>query len=458
MLDRDLIFEEFIAAPGFKFSAWTERLNRPEIDDLISGTLDAEQPLEPTKLMVIPGGAPEHLAQLLRRDGRPYHEGPSPQKLYHRLKTMLRDADSPYSVKDLTETIPPELSADVAAVLVEFDAIPADSLELTIHNKSDPEGWVCGNYTDSCMSFGKPINDDYMTNPGAQYLTVKQRGRIVAQSVLLEAADPEGNKVIVVDNIEVANNYQHLSSEIATAYQKFWQSFEEDIYFGAGFTDVSLPGELMENRLTLRHPVMYADANRPVITKLTGEVTDNRMVVATVDIHDHDQMAEIDRLSYPERLTMGREGFASIYDGYMLAETPPAVQSLRVTVDGQLAGYLLTSAAAGGEIYVEDLVVHPDFRGQGVAKKLVTQLVESAAIQRTPIEMYLREGTSLEAFYTEPNAEWVQRVGYRVASFDQLDRREGGDLFKYIRLQPMEAMGEITAGREVAQVDFHELV
>lgn len=74
---------------------------------------------------------------------------------------------------DLLDSVPTDLEEEVIRLLREQEVNVGPIVEAQIHDKSDPEGWVCGNYTDCCMPFGDPKNDDYMFNRSTQYFTVK---------------------------------------------------------------------------------------------------------------------------------------------------------------------------------------------------------------------------------------------------------------------------------------------
>ena len=126
-----------------------------------------------------------------------------------------------------------------------------------IHKKSDPKGWVAGDYTDCCMRYGTSKNYDYMEHLDTAFFTVSvvdEYGQedMIAQSVLVAAknnADRTKNAkflnkekdypVLAIDNIEVANRGVKYSPAIAKAYQNFFPKHFPDklVILGTSYND-----------------------------------------------------------------------------------------------------------------------------------------------------------------------------------------------------------------------------
>lgn len=83
------------------------------------------------------------------------------------------------------------------------------SLGIEIARKSDPRGWVCGDYTDCCMPFTSSKNEQYLLREDMSYFLVSRNDAtgnsdLVGQSVLVYGED-EKTITVAIDNIEIAN-------------------------------------------------------------------------------------------------------------------------------------------------------------------------------------------------------------------------------------------------------------
>ncbi len=114
------------------------------------------------------------------------------------------------------------------------------------------------------MPFGDYKNTDYMFNPSCQYFTIKYNGRIVAQSVVIDGRNRQDNSdVVILDNIEVANNYKNLSPLLARVYQIFWAEYtSRPVKVGTGYSDlIPSGGKLEQNIYEPKTYVQYSDAS-----------------------------------------------------------------------------------------------------------------------------------------------------------------------------------------------------
>jgi hypothetical protein len=251
-------------APGFDFPALQRMHQDPRFEELLEGSFDERQPFQPDRqeIMVQPLAHLVDEALGSRKRGVP-GRAQRTGALFHKLKHLLKDRKSSQSVVDLTKQVPDELTEPVAALLAEHGVTPEEALVVELHAKSDPEGWVTGNYTDSCMPFGDTKTTDYMFNPGAQFFTVQYRGRTIATSVVIDCQDRQsGQRTVLLDNIEIANNYKSMQPAIEEAYRTFWKEYTgRRIVLGAREKDPTLQGtHLIGARIKPIHPVLYSDA------------------------------------------------------------------------------------------------------------------------------------------------------------------------------------------------------
>jgi len=123
------------------------------------------------------------------------------------------------------------------------------TLVMQIAKKSDPNGWVCGDYTDCCMPFTSDKNREYLLREDLAYFLLSIQNndgskKIIAQSVLVSAQDKDHHPEVAIDNIEIANKaikyreviakaYQNLKEELASRYQN--QKFK--IVIGTSYND-----------------------------------------------------------------------------------------------------------------------------------------------------------------------------------------------------------------------------
>lgn len=99
------------------------------------------------------------------------------------------------------------------------------TLGVEIARKSNPEGWVCGDYTDCCMPFTSEKNQEYVMREDMSYFLVSRNDAsgekdIIGQSVLVYGEN-ERMITIACDNIEIANRSVTRGERavVAKAYQ-----------------------------------------------------------------------------------------------------------------------------------------------------------------------------------------------------------------------------------------------
>lgn len=215
--------------PGMDFAALEEMCGQREFHELLRGDFDAFQPFSSFEVLVAPKHDVATIVQtsLGSRKNNTPGTAADPAKLYHDLKHLMKRRGVTGSPADLFESVPKQIEAEVLELVRGQDSYQEESTgplyRATLHDKSDPLGWVCGNYTDCCMPFGRSLNTDYMFNPDTQYFTIRRNGRIIAQSVVIAAQDAGTHEpVVVLDGLEIANNYRHLREDIIAVYRKVW--------------------------------------------------------------------------------------------------------------------------------------------------------------------------------------------------------------------------------------------
>ncbi|MFA6273616.1 MAG: hypothetical protein WC662_00465 [Candidatus Paceibacterota bacterium] len=196
---------DIISAPGFNLSAFKHLQEEERFKKLIEGELNKEQPFAPHKRIF----TAQPLNELLKEGLGSFKEKirgttQDPKGLFDSIRKIIQGREikrKPMQVQDLLREIPIEMEEEIIKLLQEQRVNTGPLLEATIHAKSDPDGWVCGNYTDCCMPFGDSKNTDYMFNKGTQYFTVKYNGRIIAQSVIVDSINNKKNESVVVLDI-----------------------------------------------------------------------------------------------------------------------------------------------------------------------------------------------------------------------------------------------------------------
>jgi len=133
-------------------------------------------------------------------------------------------------------------------------------LKVEIAKKSDPRGWVCGDYTNCCMPFTSSKNKEYALREDMSYFLISivdESGSedLVGQSVLVAARKQENKDKneevaskeaftikdadeIAIDNIEIANRATKYRLIIAQAYEELKKQFpDKKIVIGTSYND-----------------------------------------------------------------------------------------------------------------------------------------------------------------------------------------------------------------------------
>jgi len=443
---------EITSAPGFNLAALESMRRRADFQDLIEGKLDKEQPFQPHSRTF----AGRSLTEALR-EGLGSHKqkirgtAKDSKELFHALNQLVKGrelGEKKMTALDLLNSVPTDLEEDVIRLLREQQVDVGPIVEAQIHAKSDPEGWVCGNYTDCCMPFGASNNDNYMFNRSTQYFTIKYNGRTVAQSVVVDSRDREKNEdVVVLDNIEVANNYKNLSPLLANVYQTFWTEYtSKPVKVGTGYSDLVPPGgKLEQNRYQAKTRLSYSDATGSQIYDLPKrrgvESMDKVVTFANLSERDAELIAKMEAEAYPEGMAQGRAHVAEILQKQRDLEVPGAASSFVVRQGQEAAGYLLVlpeeSEVQSGErvAHVYDMVVLPKFRGSSIARKMMERVLDVASAYGVPIEAEARASTSYALLMNERIRRWFESKGFYLTKNEKLPQYLGGEDFYFVRFE-----------------------
>ena len=443
------------SAPGFNLSALESISKQQKFKDLLDGKLDIEQPFQPSKRMF----AGRDLTNILQEGLGSYRKkikgtANSPKKLFSQLKKLIKGRtinDEEMTVNDLLENVPIDLEEEVILLLQEQNVNIEPIIEAQIHAKSDPEGWVCGNYTDCCMPFGEQNNTDYMFNPSTQYFTIKQGGRIIAQSVIVDGQDKrDGSDVVILDNIEVARNYKKLTPLIARAYQTFWTEYtSKPVKVGTGYSDLIPPGGILEkNNFSSKTPLHYSDATGSRIydlPKIKGvESADQIVSFANLTERDAELIAKMEEKTYPEEMKQGKDHILDIIKKQRELEVPGAASSFIVRKGNEPAGYLLVlpekSEVNPDEhvAHIHDMAVLPKFQGTNIAKKMIQRMLDVASSYNVSIEMEARASTSYALLMNKRIQRWIESNGFSITTNEKIPEYLGGEDFYFIRLENNE--------------------
>ena len=452
---------DIISAPGFNLSALESMRRRADFQDLLEGKLDENQPFQPHRRLF--AGRP--LTEALRKGLGSYKQkirgtAVNPKRLFYALNQLVKGrkvGDREMQVTDLLDFVPIDLEEAIIKLLQDQKVDIGPIVEAQVHAKSDPEGWVCGNYTDCCMPFGDPKNDDYMFNPSTQYFTIKYNGRIVAQSVVVDSRDRETNEdVVILDNIEVAKNYKNLIPLLASVYQTFWTEYtSRPVKVGTGYSDLIPPGgRLEQNRYEPKTSLYYSDARGSQIydlPKLRGvEAMDKVITFSNLTERDAELIAKMEAEAYPEGMVQGKAHIMEILQKQRELEVPGAASSFLIRQGQEPAGYLLVlpeeSKVNSGErvAHVYDMVVLPKFRGSSLARKMMERVLDVASAYGVAIEAEARASTSYPLLMNERIKRWFESKGFHLTANEKLPEYLGGEDFYFVRFENRQN-AEVTA-------------
>lgn len=453
---------DIISAPGLNLAMLQSMLERDDVKQLFEGKFDEAQPFVPCKRIYTSRPLTELVREALgsRKEGV-RGKAKDPKGLFFQLQQLIKGREiegRQMQVADLFKFVPSDLEQEIIALLQEQEVKISPIIEAQIHAKSDPQGWVCGNYTDCCMPFGDPKNDDYMFNPSTQYFTVKYNGRIVAQSVVVDARDKRtGEDVIILDNIEVAHNYKNLSPLIADAYLRFWTEYtSRPVKVGSKNSDLIPPGVTIEdNHYSPKTHLSYSDASGSKIYNLPKlhsiEAMDRLITFSNVTERDSTLIAQIERESYPESMVQGESYIREILEKQRELEVPGAASSFIIRQGGEAVGYVLIlpeeSKIRSGEMvaHIYDMAILPKFRNLALVKRMMERIIGAASAYGVSIEAETRLSTSYQLLMTPKVREWLEKKGFYLTNNEKLPAYLGGEDFYFVRLENRQNLQPIGA-------------
>lgn len=441
-----------ISAPGFNLSQLEQIRKRPDFKDLVDGKLDEKQPFKAHNRLFAGRSLTDALKEGLGSQKEKIRgTATDPRGLFHSLNQLVKDRvikDRKMKAADLLVSVPIDLEEEIIKMLQEQKVDIGPTVEAQIHNKSDPEGWVCGNYTDCCMPFGDYKNTDYMFNPVTQYFTIKYNGRIVAQSVVVDSRDSRDNTdVIILDNIEVASNYKNLTPLLSNVYKTFWTEYTSlPVKVGTGYSDLIPPGgKLEQNQYRPKRHIAYSDATGSQIydlPKVRGvESIDKVVTFSNLTERDAELIAKMEAEAYPEGMVQGKAHIIDILKKQRELEVPGAASSFVVRQGQEPAGYLLVlpeeiENGSGEKVaHIYDMAVLPKFRGTPIIKRIMERVVDIASSYDVAIEAEARASTSYAFLMNRRIQKWLEGKGYKLTRNEKLEKYLGDEDFYAIRLE-----------------------
>ncbi|GBR74261.1 hypothetical protein NO1_1469 [Candidatus Termititenax aidoneus] len=152
-------------------------------------------------------------------------------------------------------------------------------LKVEICRKSDPRGWVCGDYTDCCMPFGSEQNCQYITREDIAYFIVSLVNPdgsedLVMQSVLVAATDQAKSReftTLVIDNIELAHRAVKYRPALIPAYNVLKELYPDKmIVVGTSYND---DGGLLTGHLELKRRTASPLAGKMIYSDWESHLT-----------------------------------------------------------------------------------------------------------------------------------------------------------------------------------------
>ena len=480
--------ETLLGAPGLNVIALKTFVKGSSYRALMAGEYDRNQPYEVASETYLYGNRAEAITAGLGTRKEKNGTANNPGKLWHELKNYVEEErENPSSpvhsiaksarklaerhndeaLLKLTENeidekkfsevvlkammlskhVPATLEPKITEILQGQGVTIGDEYTATIHAKSDPEGWVCGNYTDCCMPFGSEINNEYMTHPATQYFTVKKNGRIIAQSVLVDSTDREtGQDAVVLDNIEVAHNYKKELGRLSTVYRRFWGTHtNKPVFIGTGYLDlVPTDSELVTNTVQHKHRlVRWSDSTGQSLYKmkpLGNGPQAEEVVFRNIEDRDTPTLLKLEEAAYPPALRLGSSFLSS---GVSRARGNGYSSSFLIQKGEEPIGYALThqrsSARYPGrkEQYIADFAVVDGQRTFGTSMRGMRRILDAAARDKADVVVEARESTT----YRLLTSPWAKRnmaaKGFTVKVEGKMEGYLGsGETFYNLRLEP----------------------
>ncbi len=395
-------------------------------------------------------------------------EANNPKKLFSEVRELIKgrliidkndlgeNIERSMELKDLFKNVPVDLEEKILELLKKQFVNTGSIFEAEVMAKSNPDGWVCGDYTDCCMSFGESKNNDtekgYMFNKGTQYFTIKLNNRIIAQSVIVDSFNKENNDdIIVLDNIEVAPNYKKHSPMLSKVYNEFWNEYtDKPIKIGTGYSDLIPAGASLE-RNTYQHKegLLWSDSTGDKIYSLKKtnnkfESIENMITFSNIDRSNIKDIVKMEEEVYPEEVVQGRTQIEEVVEKQRELEIPGAASSFVVRKGKENAGYLLMlpeKSEIDGKtvIHINDMVIMSKFQNGKISREMLKKVFDIAKAYKESegiegIEFEARESTSYALLNNPRVQRWIKKQGFKTTNNELLPKYLGGEDYYYVRL------------------------
>ena len=469
--------QEITNAPGFDFKALADFLAQAKFQALCDGAFDDRQILAPCVELYPASDVQELLNAALfpgpRRD-------PRYRAIYRKIKSSL--GYIPAKGAQLTT----EEQQKVFASLLEFPGIIKNYLKLEVLKKSDPRGWVSGNYTDCCIPFGDPQMTTLMFGPDTQFLIVSlctpgsSSDRIITQSVIvrrhddridrarpvryyrrfsdaskefLEADPGQRTQYALLDNLEMANNYGEYSAAVKQAVLQFCAlAADRPRYLGTFFSDIGFPEAVLTESFFGLHQseVRYMDYNDSYVYALPEKPNNTALreeiVFSSLSRRHLGIVSDIERECYPEIMLRSEQELLEYLSEqqqrfFKLDFVPDGLSSFLVRQGPRSVGYVLMDKAES-EVYPEeavlvisDLAVLPGFRNLKVLRSIFGRVLQAARIHGLSVEFEARNATTMSLIETPFGRRFIQRHGFHLCELGALTDYYPGHDFTRIRLE-----------------------
>jgi len=232
-----------------------------------------------------------------------------------------------------------------------------------------------GNYTHCCIAvenFNQAAILDYLTDTGINVIEIKDKNtdQTIAQSFIFMAQNPEGQNILVLDNVEINNNYRGLHQTIRQHLFEYIKEYAErlaikpekkinTILLGTAYNDVDTSG-LPYRDITLfkiggggvagrqyldSFGSSWVDPSRPttktfyVVLDLLKPSETRREVsqfelLTQLDEATLEQILSVEQASFPAAMQSTKEDLRETL------ENPNGIQIILRAADGTIVGYL----------------------------------------------------------------------------------------------------------------------
>jgi hypothetical protein len=259
-----------LQAPNFDYVALARLSKKPWFKELCAGRLDRYQPFQ-SRSHLYTG---EDLSTILNRKlnfgsehGRKAAGGrrisPITKRLFGEVSAIASVFNATngtsLKVRDLFNAVPQALVVPICLVLEKMDIAYGGIYRAEIHAKSDPRGWVAGNWTSSCNKFGSAWMNDTLRCRYQQLFTVQYRENvaspenIIAHAVIFKGAVskrtteiPLAKPVftdIILDNVEAPGQIVHQAHRLTSIIEDFWLQADssQSVFMGGQTSAVGRP-------------------------------------------------------------------------------------------------------------------------------------------------------------------------------------------------------------------------